>query len=97
MLCSLRWNVLEAGLKCLQGKGLVNSIDLQDGEEELLRKAALILRYGAAAMITLADEKGQAQTQQRKNEIAGRISKLLADIDFPAENIIFCGEHINMP
>ena len=91
MLCSLRWNVLEAGLKCLQGKGLVNSIDLQDGEKEFLRKAELIRRYGAAVMIALADEKGQAQTQQRKNEITERVSKLLADIGFPAENIVFCG------
>jgi 5-methyltetrahydrofolate--homocysteine methyltransferase len=89
MIDSSRWNVIEAGLKRLPGKGLVNSINLKDGEAEFLRRASLIKRYGAAAVVMLIDEKGQAVSYDRKIEIAGRAYRLLVDSGFPVENIVF--------
>ena len=89
MIDSSSWNVLEAGLKRLQGKGLVNSLTLKDGEAEFLRRASLVRRYGAAAVVMLIDEKGQAVSLERKTEIAGRAYKLLVENGFPPENIVF--------
>jgi 5-methyltetrahydrofolate--homocysteine methyltransferase len=89
MIDSSRWNVIEAGLKRLPGIGLVNSINLKDGEAEFLRRASLIKKYGAAAVVMLIDEKGQAVSYDRKIEIAGRAYRLLVDSGFPPENIVF--------
>jgi 5-methyltetrahydrofolate--homocysteine methyltransferase len=89
MIDSSRWNVIEAGLKRLPGKGLVNSINLKDGEAEFLRRALLIKQYGAAAVVMLIDEKGQAVNFDRKIEIARRAYRLLVDAGFPPENIVF--------
>ncbi len=87
---SSKWSVIEAGLKCLQGKAVVNSISLKNGEEEFLRHAQLIRRYGAAAIVMAFDEKGQADNFQRKIEICARVYKLLTQrAEFPANNIIF--------
>ncbi|MDR2484802.1 MAG: methionine synthase [Treponema sp.] len=91
MLDSSRWELIEAGLKLIPGKGIVNSISLKDGEEEFIRKARLVRRYGAAVMVMLFDERGQAATYERKIEVAGRAYRLLADDGFPPENIIFDG------
>ena len=90
MLDSSRFDVLEAGLKCLQGKGVVNSISLKEGEEDFLKKAKLIRRYGAAAVVMAFDEKGQADTLERKIEICKRSYHLMVNsADFPPEDIIF--------
>jgi 5-methyltetrahydrofolate--homocysteine methyltransferase len=89
MIDSSRWNVIEAALKRVQGKSLVNSINLKDGEDEFLRKAGLVRRYGAATVVMLIDEQGQAVTYERKIEIAGRAYKLLTAAGFPAEDIVF--------
>src|ERR1700748_3408689 len=90
MVDSSKWSVIEAGLKCLQGKGSVNSISLKEGEAEFKRQARLIRRYGAASVVMAFDEKGQADTFQRKTEICARASRLLVDeVGFPAEDIIF--------
>jgi len=89
MIDSSRWNVIEAGLKRLQGKGLVNSLTLKDGETEFLRRASLVKRYGAAAVVMLIDEKGQAVSFERKIEIAGRAYGLLVGNGFRPENIVF--------
>jgi 5-methyltetrahydrofolate--homocysteine methyltransferase len=89
MINSSRWSVLETGLKHLQGKCLVKSISLKDGQEEFLRQASLIRRYGAAAVVTLIDEQGQAVSSERKIEIAGRAYRLLTENNFPPENIVF--------
>ena len=90
MLDSSKWSVLEAGLKCLQGKGIVNSISLKDGEDEFLRRARLVLRYGAAAVVMAFDEKGQASTRDEKVRICTRAYRLLTEaIGFPPEDIIF--------
>ena len=86
---SSRWEILEAALKCVQGKALVNSISLKEGEGEFLRRARLLRRYGAAAVVMLFDEKGQAQSFERKTEIAGRSFALLTASGFPAEDIVF--------
>jgi 5-methyltetrahydrofolate--homocysteine methyltransferase len=87
---SSKWSVIEAGLKCLQGKAVVNSISLKNGEEEFLRQAELIRRYGAAAIVMAFDEKGQADNFQRKIEICARAYDLLTQkADFPASDIIF--------
>jgi 5-methyltetrahydrofolate--homocysteine methyltransferase len=91
MLDSSRWEVIETGLKLIQGKGIVNSISLKDGEEEFLRKARLAQRYGAAVMVMLFDEQGQAATYERKIAVAGRAYQLLVEHGFPPENIIFDG------
>src|SRR5665213_1479855 len=89
MIDSSKWSVLEAGLKCVQGKSIVNSISLKDGEEEFLRRARLVLRYGAAAVVMAFDEQGQASTRDEKVRICTRAYKLLTGIGFPAEDIIF--------
>ncbi len=89
MVDSSKWSVLEAGLQCLQGKGIVNSISLKDGEEEFLRRAKLVQRYGAAAVVMAFDEKGQAATRDEKVRICTRAYKLLTGIGFPPEDIIF--------
>jgi len=86
---SSRWDILEAALKCIQGKPLVNSISLKEGEAEFLRRAALIRRYGAAVMVMLIDEEGQAMSYERKIQIAGRSYKLLTGTGFPPEDIVF--------
>ena len=89
MLDSSKWEVLEAGLKCMQGKGIVNSISLKEGEEKFIAQAKLIQRYGAAAIVMAFDETGQADTYARKTEICKRAYDLLVSIGFPAEDIIF--------
>ncbi|MDR2767884.1 MAG: methionine synthase [Treponema sp.] len=89
MIDSSRWEILEAALKCIQGKALVNSISLKEGEAEFLRRAKLIHHYGAAAVVMLFDEQGQAQNYGRKIEIAGRSFKLLLASGFPPEDIVF--------
>lgn len=89
MIDSSKWEVLEQGLKCVQGKSVVNSISLKEGEQEFLRRAALIRAYGASAVVMLFDEQGQADTYERKIAVAGRAYKLLVDSDFQPEDIIF--------
>ncbi|WP_438864856.1 methionine synthase [Neptunicella sp.] len=90
MLDSSKWSVIEAGLKCVQGKAIVNSISLKEGEEAFLHHAKLVKRYGAAAVVMAFDETGQADTEDRKYEICERSYKLLTEkIGFPAEDIIF--------
>jgi 5-methyltetrahydrofolate--homocysteine methyltransferase len=89
MLDSSKWEVLEAGLACLQGKGVVNSISLKEGEEAFLEKARCIRRYGAAAVVMAFDEQGQADTAERKVQILSRAHRLLTErARFPAEDII---------
>ena len=89
MIDSSKWNVIEAGLKCVQGKAIVNSISMKEGEEEFLRQAKLCRRYGAAVIVMAFDEKGQADTFARKTEICKRAYDLLVSTGFPAEDIIF--------
>ncbi len=90
MVDSSKWSVIEAGLKCLQGKGIVNSISMKEGEAEFLRQAALVRRYGAAVVVMAFDEAGQADNAQRKVEICSRAYELLTrEIGFPPEDIIF--------
>jgi cobalamin-dependent methionine synthase I len=90
MLDSSKWSVLEKGLQCLQGKGIVNSISLKDGETEFLRRAKLIRRYGAAAVVMAFDEQGQAATRDEKVRICTRAYRLLTEkVGFPPEDIIF--------
>ncbi|HRB08578.1 MAG TPA: dihydropteroate synthase, partial [Ottowia sp.] len=90
MIDSSKWSVIEAGLKCLQGKGIVNSISMKEGVAEFKRQATLIRRYGAAAVVMAFDEQGQADTFQRKIDICARAYRLLVDeIGFPPEDIIF--------
>jgi 5-methyltetrahydrofolate--homocysteine methyltransferase len=90
MLDSSKWSVLERGLQCLQGKGIVNSISLKDGEAEFLRRARLVRRYGAAVVVMAFDEQGQAATRDDKVRICTRAFRLLTEgIGFPAEDIIF--------
>lgn len=90
MIDSSKWSVIEAGLKCIQGKGIVNSISLKEGEAEFRRQAKLVKRYGAAAVVMAFDEKGQADTFARKTEICERAYRFLVDeVDFPPEDIIF--------
>ncbi|WP_420595916.1 methionine synthase [Deinococcus sp.] len=90
MLDSSRWGILEAGLKRVQGKAVVNSISLKDGEEEFLRRARLLRRYGAAAVVMAFDETGQADNLERRKEICTRAYKLLTEqADFPPQDIIF--------
>ncbi|MDR2072023.1 MAG: methionine synthase [Spirochaetaceae bacterium] len=89
MADSSRWEILEAALKCIQGKGLVNSISLKEGEKEFLYRARLIRRYGAAAVVMLFDEQGQALSYERKIEIAERSYRILTGAGFPAEDIVF--------
>ena len=89
MIDSSRWEVIEAGLKAVQGRAIVNSISLKEGEQHLLEQARAIRRYGAAAVVMLFDEEGQATTYERKVEIACRAYKLLTEDGFPPEAIIF--------
>jgi len=90
MIDSSKWEVIEAGLKCIQGKGIVNSISMKEGEDEFRRQAKLVRRYGAAAVVMAFDEKGQADTFERKIEICARAYKILVDeVGFPPEDIIF--------
>jgi len=90
MVDSSKWSVIEAGLRCLQGKGVVNSISLKEGEEVFLDHARKVLRYGAAAVVMAFDEQGQADTCARKVEICTRAYRLLTErLDFPPEDIIF--------
>jgi 5-methyltetrahydrofolate--homocysteine methyltransferase len=90
MIDSSKWSVIEAGLKCVQGKSIVNSISLKEGEEAFLTHARLCRRYGAAVVVMAFDEKGQADTIDRKVNISERAYKLLTErLDFPPEDIIF--------
>jgi 5-methyltetrahydrofolate--homocysteine methyltransferase len=90
MIDSSKWSVIEAGLKCVQGKSIVNSISMKEGEEEFIRQANLCRRYGAAVIVMAFDEKGQADTYERKTEICARAYKLLTEtVGFPPEDIIF--------
>ncbi|HMA90163.1 MAG TPA: methionine synthase [Burkholderiales bacterium] len=90
MIDSSKWSVIEAGLKCVQGKGVVNSISLKEGEAEFLRQARLVRRYGAAAVVMAFDEKGQADTLQRRVDICARCYELLTrEADLAPEDIIF--------
>ncbi len=89
MIDSSKWNVIEAGLKCVQGKAIVNSISMKEGEAEFLRQAKLCRRYGAAVIVMAFDEKGQADTFARKTEICKRAYDLLVAQGFPPEDIIF--------
>nr|WP_314546428.1 methionine synthase [uncultured Massilia sp.] len=90
MVDSSKWSVIEAGLKCVQGKAIVNSISMKEGEEEFLRQARLCRRYGAAVIVMAFDEKGQADTFERKIEICKRAyDTLVQKVGFPPEDIIF--------
>jgi len=90
MIDSSKWEVIEAGLKCIQGKGIVNSISLKEGEENFLKYARLVRRYGAAAIVMAFDEDGQADSIERKVEICTRSYHLLTEkVGFPPEDIIF--------
>src|SRR4030095_3455633 len=90
MIDSSKWEVIEAGLKCVQGKPIVNSISMKEGEAEFLRQARLVRRYGAAVIVMAFDEKGQADTFERKTGICRRSYDLLVDrVGFPAEDIVF--------
>ncbi|MGJ7915620.1 methionine synthase [Massilia sp. LXY-6] len=90
MIDSSKWSVIEAGLKCVQGKAIVNSISMKEGEEEFLRQAKLCRRYGAAVIVMAFDEKGQADTFERKTEICKRAYDVLTQkVGFPPEDIIF--------
>ena len=90
MVDSSKWSVIEAGLKCLQGKGIVNSISLKEGEAKFLEQAQAVLKYGAAVVVMAFDEQGQADTYERRVEICSRAYKLLTEtVGFPPEDIIF--------
>ncbi len=90
MIDSSKWEIIEAGLKCLQGKGIVNSISLKGGEEEFIRQANLVKEYGAAVIVMAFDETGQADSYERRIEICGRAYKILTEqVGFPPEDIIF--------
>jgi len=90
MIDSSKWDIIEAGLKCVQGKGIVNSISMKEGEENFLKQARLCRQYGAAVIVMAFDETGQADTHARKVEICTRAYKLLTEeVGFPAEDIIF--------
>ncbi len=90
MVDSSKWSVIEAGLKCIQGKGIVNSISMKEGEQEFLRQARLVRRYGMAVIVMAFDETGQADTKQRKIEICARAYNLLInEVGFPPQDIIF--------
>ena len=90
MVDSSKWEVIEAGLKCLQGKGIVNSISLKEGEEKFRKHAAAVLKYGAAVVVMAFDEKGQAATYEDKIRICERAYRILVDqVGFPPQDIIF--------
>jgi 5-methyltetrahydrofolate--homocysteine methyltransferase len=90
MVDSSKWDVIEAGLRCIQGKAIVNSISMKEGVEAFKHHAKLVKRYGAAAVVMAFDEQGQADTYERKTEICERAYRILVDeVDFPPEDIIF--------
>ncbi|MBV8141291.1 MAG: homocysteine S-methyltransferase family protein, partial [Verrucomicrobia bacterium] len=90
MIDSSRWSVLEAGLQCIQGKGIVNSISLKEGEEKFKDHARLVRRYGAAVIVMAFDEQGQADNLARRKEICGRAYRILTEeVGFPPEDIVF--------
>ena len=90
MIDSSKWSVIEAGLRCVQGKSIVNSISLKEGEAKFLEQARLVRRYGAAVVVMAFDEAGQAVTRDRKVAICKRAYKLLTEeVGFPPEDIIF--------
>ncbi|MET0584355.1 MAG: methionine synthase, partial [Candidatus Binatia bacterium] len=90
MVDSSKWEIIEAGLKCLQGKGIVNSISLKEGEEKFIAQARLVRRYGAAVIVMAFDEIGQADTYERKIEVCARAYKILTgQVGFPPQDIIF--------
>ncbi|MDR2991834.1 MAG: dihydropteroate synthase, partial [Burkholderiaceae bacterium] len=90
MIDSSKWDVIEAGLRCVQGKGIVNSISLKEGRDVFVQHARLVRRYGAAAVVMAFDEQGQADTFARKTAICERAYRILVDeADFPPEDIIF--------
>jgi len=90
MIDSSKWSVIEKGLKCIQGKGIVNSISMKEGEEAFIHHAKLVRRYGAAVVVMAFDEVGQANTRERKFEICRRAYKILTErVGFPPEDIIF--------
>ncbi|EHI9240872.1 methionine synthase [Vibrio vulnificus] len=90
MVDSSKWEVIEAGLKCIQGKGIVNSISLKEGKEKFVEQAKLIRRYGAAVIVMAFDEVGQADTRERKLEICTQAYRILVDeVGFPPEDVIF--------
>ncbi|MBX3633288.1 MAG: methionine synthase [Simplicispira sp.] len=90
MVDSSKWEVIEAGLRCIQGKPIVNSISMKEGEEAFRQQARLVRRYGAAAVVMAFDEQGQADTYQRKIQICERAYRILVDeVGFPPEDIIF--------
>ena len=90
MIDSSKWSIIEAGLKCVQGKSIVNSISLKEGEEKFLQQARLVRQYGAAAVVMAFDEQGQADTYQRKTDICQRCYDILVNqVGFPPEDIIF--------
>src|SRR5687767_6771897 len=87
---SSKWSVIEAGLKCVQGKGVVNSISLKEGETEFIRQATLVRRYGAAVIVMAFDEQGQADSVERKVDICARAYRILTErVGFPPEDVIF--------
>ena len=90
MIDSSKWEIIEAGLKCIQGKGIVNSISLKEGEAKFIEQAKLVRRYGAAVIVMAFDEDGQADTRERKREICTRSYEILTEkVHFPPEDIIF--------
>jgi len=89
MVDSSNWAVIEAGLKCLQGKGIVNSISLKEGEAKFREHAAKVLKYGAAAVVMAFDEQGQAATYEDKIRICERAYRILVEVGFSPEDIIF--------
>jgi 5-methyltetrahydrofolate--homocysteine methyltransferase len=89
MVDSSKWEVIEAGLKCLQGKGIVNSISLKEGEQKFCQNAATVLKYGAAVVVMAFDEQGQAATYEEKIRICARAYKILTELGFPPQDIIF--------
>ena len=89
MIDSSKWEVIEAGLKCVQGKAVVNSISMKEGEEAFLERVHQVMRYGAAAVVMAFDETGQADTEERKVDICTRAYKLMTEAGFPPEDIIF--------
>jgi len=90
MIDSSKWDILEAGMQCVQGKGIINSISLKEGEAQFLEQARKIRRYGFAVVVMAFDEQGQADTQDRKREICQRSYQLLTEtLDFPPEDIVF--------
>ena len=90
MVDSSKWEVIEAGLKCLQGKGIVNSISMKEGEEKFLKQAKLVRRYGAAVVVMAFDERGQADSYERRTEVCKRAYDLLVQkVGFPPQDIIF--------